>query len=71
MNDFAYIMLSWLTGQEFPQEEFDKAFIDYFKTKPNGYDEVMKEVEQMPEDLRQRFIDMFTRLNDKAKEDEK
>lgn len=32
---------------------------------------VGKEVEQVPEDLRQRFIDMFTRLNDKTKEDKK
>lgn len=69
MNNFGLLILSWLAGQEFPQEEFDKAFIDYFKTNPNGYDEVMKEVEQVPEDLRQRFIDMFTRLKDKAMED--
>lgn len=69
MNNFGLLILSWLVGQEFPQEEFDKAFIDYFKTNPNGYDEVMKEVEQVPEDLRQRFIDMFTRLKDKAMED--
>ena len=72
MNDFAYIMLSWLTGQEFPQEEFEKDFIDYFKSNPNGYDEVMKLVnEKVPEQLKQRFIDMFTRLNEKAKEDKK
>ena len=72
MNDFAYIMLSWLTGQEFPQEEFDKAFIDYFKTNPNGYDEVMKEVnEKVPKQLKQRFIDIFTQLNEKAKENKK
>ena len=69
MDNFGLLILSWLTGQEFPQEDFDKAFIDYFKTNPNGYDEVMKEVEQVPEDLRQRFIDMFTRLKDKAMED--
>lgn len=69
MNNFGPLLLSWLTGQEFPQEEFDKAFIDYFKTNPNGYDEVMKEVEQVPENLRQQFIDMFTRLNDKAMEE--
>lgn len=69
MNNFGLLILSWLAGQEFPQEEFDKAFIDYFKTNPNGYDEVMKEVEQVPKDLRQRFIDMFTRLKDKAMED--
>lgn len=69
MNNFGLLILSWLVGQEFPQEKFDKAFIDYFKTNPNGYDEVMKEVEQVPENLRQRFIDMFTRLKDKAMED--
>jgi hypothetical protein len=69
MDNFGFLILSWLVGQEFPQEEFDKDFIDYFKTNPNGYDEVMKEVKQVPEDLRQRFIDMFTRLNDKAMEE--
>ena len=69
MNNFGLLILSWLIGQEFPQEEFDKTFIDYFKTNPNGYDEVMKEVEQVPEDLRQRFIDIFTKLNDKAMEE--
>ena len=69
MNNFGLLILSWLAGQEFPQEEFDKDFIDYFKTNPNGYDEVMKQIGQVPEDLRQRFIDMFTRLNDKAMEE--
>lgn len=72
MNDFAYIMLSWLTGQEFPQEKFDKCFIDYFKNNPNGYDDVIKLVnEQVPEELKQRFTELFTRLNDKTKEEKK
>lgn len=70
MSNFGYIMMSWLTGQEFPQDEFDKAFIDYFKNNPNGYDEVIKLVnEKVPEQLKQRFTELFTRLNDKAKEE--
>lgn len=72
MSDFAHIMLSWLMRrQEFSQEEFDKDFIKYFSSNPNGYDEVIKTVkEQVPEQLKQRFIDMFTRLNEKAKKGE-
>lgn len=69
MNVFAHVLLSWLTGQEFSQEDFDKNFVEYFKHNPNGFDEVIKAVkEQVPEQLKQRFLDMFTRLNDIAKE---
>jgi hypothetical protein len=67
MNNFGLLMLSWLAGQEFPQEEFDKAFIDYFKTNPNGYDEVMKSVEQVPENIREGIRERFNKLYEQAK----
>lgn len=67
MNDFACIMFSWLTGQELPQEEFDKDFIKYFKSNPNGYDEVMKAVEQVPENIREGIRERFNKLYEQAK----
>lgn len=70
-NDLGSIFMSWLFGQS-SQEEFDTmfddSFIRYFKDNPDGYEEVMKVVnEQVPEDIREGILERFNRLYEQSK----
>jgi len=70
-NDLGSIFMSWLFGQS-SQEEFDTMFDDsftrYFKDNPDGYEEVMKAVnEQVPEDIREGILERFNRLYEQSK----
>lgn len=63
--------MSWLFGQS-SQEEFDtmfdESFIRYFKDNPDGYEEVMKAVnEQVPEDAKDRIRDRFNKIYEQSK----
>ena len=54
--NFDDVFMAFFMGMPMDQEKFDKmfdeGFIKYFRDNPNGYDEVMKSVEQVPEDIR-------------------
>ena len=49
------------------KEKFDKGFIKYFKENPNGYNEVMKAVGQVPKDIRENIRERFNKLYEQAK----
>jgi hypothetical protein len=71
MDGYASMILSLLFGMPMDQEKFDKmfdeGFIKYFRDNPNGYDEVMKSVEQVPEDIREGIRERFNKLYEQAK----
>ena len=71
MDGYASIILSSLFGMPMDKEKFDKmfdeGFIKYFRNNPNGYDEVMKSVEQVPEDIREGIRERFNKLYEQAK----
>lgn len=49
---------------------FDEGFIKYFRDNPNGYDEVMKAVEQVPKDIREDIMERLNKLYEHAKKGE-
>lgn len=71
MDGYASMILSLFYGMPMDQKKFDKmfdeGFIKYFKENPNGYDKVMKEVEKVPESIREGIRERFNKLNEQAK----
>lgn len=74
MDGYASMILSLLFGMPMDQEKFDKmfdeGFIKYFRDNPNGYDEVMKAVEQVPKDIREDIMERLNKLYEHAKKGE-
>jgi hypothetical protein len=72
MNGYASMILSLIFGMPMDQEKFDKmfdeVFIKYFRDNPNGYDEVIKEVERMPEDIKEGIRERLKKLYEQTKE---
>lgn len=70
--NFGDVFMAFFMGMPLDKEEFDTmfddSFIRYFKDNPDGYEEVMKAVnEQVPEDIREGILERFNRLYEKAK----
>jgi hypothetical protein len=70
--NFGNVFMAFFMGTPLNQEEFDTmfddSFIRYFKDNPNGYEEVMKAVnEQVPEDIREGILERFNRLYEQSK----
>ena len=70
MDGYASMILSLLFGMPMDQEKFDKmfdeGFIKYFRNNPYGYDEVMNEVEQVPENIREGIRERLNKLYEQA-----
>lgn len=73
--NFGDVFMAFFMGMPMDKEKFDKmfdeGFIKYFRDSPNGYDEVMKSVEQVPEDIREGIRERFNKLYEQAKKEEK
>jgi len=71
--NFGDVFMAFFMGMPLDKEEFDKffdeSFIKYFRDVPNGYDEVMKSVEQVPEDIREGIRERFNKLYEQAKKE--
>lgn len=72
MNDLVLTFLSFMFGVPVHKEKFDnmfdESFIKYFRDNPNGYDEVMKAVdEQVPEGIGGGIRERFNRLYEQSK----
>lgn len=71
MDGYASMILSLLFGMPMDKEKFDKTFdegfIKYFRDNPYGYDEVMKSVEKVPENIREGIRERFNKLYEQAK----
>lgn len=70
--NFGDVFMAFFMGMPLDKEEFDKffddSFIRYFKDNPDGYEEVMKAVnEQVPEDIREGILERFNRLYEQSK----
>ena len=73
--NFGDVFMAFFLGTPLNQEEFDTmfddSFIRYFKDNPDGYEEVMKAVnEQVPEDIREGILERFNRLYEQSKKEQ-
>jgi len=77
--NFGDVFMAFFMGMPLDKEEFDKffdeSFIKYFRDVPNGYDEVMRLIEeQVPEDskdmIRKRMNKIYEQSN-KGRNDER
>lgn len=71
--NFGDVFMWFIMGMPLDEEEFDKffdeSFIKYFRDVPNGYDEVMRIIdEQVPEDAKDRIRDRFNKIYEQSKE---
>lgn len=70
--NFGDVFMAFFLRMPLDKEEFDKffdeSFIKYFQDNPNGYDEVMKIInEQVPEDAKDRIRDRFNKIYEQSK----
>lgn len=75
--NFGDVFMAFFMGMPLDQEEFDKffdeSFIKYFRDNPNGYDQVMKsldEVQQVSEDTKAMVKERFNRIYEQSKQEQ-
>jgi hypothetical protein len=73
--NFGDVFMAFFMGMSLDQEEFDKffdeSFIKYFRDVPNGYDEVMRLIdEKVPENIREGIRERFNKLYEQSKKEQ-
>jgi len=70
--NFVDVFMAFFMGMPLGQEEFDKffdeSFIKYFQDNPNGYDEVMRLIdEKAPEDSKDMIRERMNKIYEQSK----
>jgi hypothetical protein len=70
--NFGDVFMAFFMGIPLDQEEFDKffdeSFIKYFRDVPNGYDEVMRLIdEKAPEDSKDMIRERMNKIYEQSK----
>jgi len=70
--NFGDVFMAFFMGMPLNQEEFDKffdeSFIKYFQDNPNGYDEVMRLIdEKAPEDSKDMIRERMNKIYEQSK----
>ena len=70
--NFGDVFMAFFMGMPLDQEEFDKlfdeSFIKYFQDNPNGYDEVMRLIdEKAPEDSKDMIRERMNKIYEQSK----
>jgi hypothetical protein len=70
--NFGDVFMAFFMGMPLDQEEFDKlfdeSFIKYFQDNPNGYDEVMRIIdEKAPEDSKDMIRERMNKIYEQSK----
>ena len=69
------VFMAFFMGMPLDQEEFDKlfdeSFIRYFQDNPNGYDEVMRLIdEKAPADSKDMIRERMNKIYEQSKKDQ-
>ena len=70
--NFGDVFMAFFMGMPLDKEEFDKffdeSFIKYFQDTPNGYDEVMRLIEEKaPADSKEMIIEKMDKIYEQSK----
>lgn len=73
--NFGDVFMAFFMGMPLDQEEFDKffdeSFIKYFRDVPNGYDEVMRLIEeQVPANSKDMIRERMNKIYEQSKKEQ-
>ena len=71
--NFGDVFMAFFMGMPLDQDEFDKffdeSFVKYFQDNPNGYDEVMRLIEeQVPENSKDMIRERMKKIYEQSKQ---